>query len=204
MMCSRLLKPHDAAPRLEARLVALHRPAASTGCAAATSALLHGSLNYLPVTAVFAAHRARQHLFPLRRRQDRTRAAGGPGRHHHACRPPRPTPRCSSGSCTRARSTRPSPSHPGDRPRVPARRARPVDRRHGAQALGRAQAQDRQRAAAGAAAGARRASPAPRVVAFQPPPLPGSIGPADPVRDQHHRAVRAPERRRAGVPAGGA
>jgi len=54
MMCSRLLKPHDASQRgVEARLVltldrafdALHRR---------YERLLHGTLNYLPVTALFA------------------------------------------------------------------------------------------------------------------------------------------------------
>ncbi len=41
-----------------------------------------------------------------------------------------------------------------------------------------------------------------QVVAFQPPPLPGSSGPADPVHHRQHRSVLAAERRGAEVPAG--
>ena len=45
MMCSRLLKPHDAErPRLGGAARRASSTAASTGCAAAISALLHGSL----------------------------------------------------------------------------------------------------------------------------------------------------------------
>ena len=51
---------------------------------------------------------------------------------------------------------------------------------------------------------AEQRSPATAMAAFQPPPLPGAQRPAGPVRDRHHRAVRAAQRRRAAVPAGGA
>ncbi len=54
MMCSRLLRPHDPAQRgVETRLVlALDR--AFAGLHRRYERLLHGTLNYLPVTAVFA------------------------------------------------------------------------------------------------------------------------------------------------------
>ena len=72
MMCSRLLKPRTRAGRggWQDRLERFHRPQLSTACAARYERLLHGSLDYLPVTAVFAADRARQHLFPVQQRQD--------------------------------------------------------------------------------------------------------------------------------------
>ena len=55
MMCSRLLKPHAEGDRgWEARLIRVHRPRASTGCAAAIRGGCTAASNYLPVTAVFA------------------------------------------------------------------------------------------------------------------------------------------------------
>ncbi len=90
----------------------------------------------------------------------------------------------------------------GDRARLSARRARPVDRRHGVQAVGPAR-QDHQRAAAGAAAGAEQG----RRRARRRVPAAGAAGqlrPAGSVRYRHHRSVRAPERRCAAISAAGA
>ena len=54
MLCSRLLKPHDPMQRgWETRLTDFIDRAFER-CAAAISGVLHGSLNYLPVTVVFA------------------------------------------------------------------------------------------------------------------------------------------------------
>ena len=97
MMCSRLL---EAAPRGRPRLGGAARSvsstAPSTGCAAAMRAGLHGSLNYLPVTVVFAVDHPRQHLLPLCDDQERARAAGRSGRHHRPRRRRRRTRRSTS------------------------------------------------------------------------------------------------------------
>ena len=98
MMCSRFLPPHTAD---RSGLGGAHGRISSTARFAwlhrRYERRLHGSLNFLPVTLMFAADRAGQHLFPLHRRHQRTGAAGGPGRRHRRCRPRRPMPRCSSG-----------------------------------------------------------------------------------------------------------
>ena len=84
MMCSRLLKPHDAAQRrLGSAADRVHRPqlrAAARRLRAAAARQPELSAGDVRVRR----HRAVQHLFPLHQRQDRARAAGRPGRHHHA------------------------------------------------------------------------------------------------------------------------
>ena len=110
MMCSRLLRPHAPGARdWEARLVgfidrrfgALHR---------GYQRWLPGSLNYLPVTAIFAADHSRQHLFLLHRREHRAGTAGRPGRDHHRRHLGAECHAGSSACCTTGRSIRISPA----------------------------------------------------------------------------------------------
>ncbi len=175
MLCSRLLKaPDPERGGWEARLTLFidrqfHRLRGAYERLAARQPELPAG------DAGVRADRARQHLFPVRQRQDRAGAAGGSGRRHHRYRSRRRMPRCSSASSIRARSIKIFCRASGNRARLPARRARPVDRRHGAETLGSARA--RPPISCSRSCSRRSAKIAGvRIVAFQPPPLPGSIG----------------------------
>ena len=188
------------APRLGGLVHLLHRPQlrlAARRLRAASACQLELSAGHRGIRA----DRAEQHLFPVRHRQDRAGAAGGSGRHHHAI--DRGAGRhAAAAPALFAPSVSDFHAASGDRPRLPDRRARPVDRRHGVQALGRAR-QDHQPAAAGGAAGAeqgrrragRRLSAA---AAARQHRLAGSV------RHRHHRSVRAAVRHRAAISAAGA
>ena len=54
MMCSRLLKPPTATARLAGKVLRFHRSHVRGACATSIRARLHSSLDYLPVTSVFA------------------------------------------------------------------------------------------------------------------------------------------------------
>ena len=90
----------------------------------------------------------------------------------------------------------------GNGARVPDRRARHVDRRHGVQAVGRAQG-DHERAAADHPATSSTTIAGARVAAFQLPPLPGSQGLPVQFVLETTEFVRAPQHRGAEFPAGG-
>ena len=205
MLCSRLLKPprSGAAAAGRTRLRRLHRPQLRPRCAARYERWLHGSLNYLPVTAGVRRHRAGSIYFLLHRRQERAGAAGGPGRHHHRSRSRAPNAtlqqrqlysraglrdlrRAIRRPSTSSRSTCPGQSiagmvfKPWDE-RTQTTNTAAADRAAGAR-------QDRRRA--------RRRVPAAAAA--------GQHRPAGAVRHRHHRSVRAAQRRRAAVPAGGA
>ena len=105
MMCSRLLKPHRADDRgWEARLIRL--------IDRTFDRLRHG---YAALAArqpelpagdgrVRRDH-SRQHLFPLRRHEERARAAGRPGRDHHPLDPGAERDARAAPACIRGRST---------------------------------------------------------------------------------------------------
>ena len=201
MLCSRLLKAPDAERRgWEAKLTLFHRPEL---CAAARRLRTAPARQpeQLAGDSGVRLDRARQHLLPVHQRQDRAGADRRSRRHHHAihCRAELDAAAAAALFAAGLQDLR-RPS--GDRARLSARRARPVDRRHGVQAVGPAR-QDHQRAAAGAATGAEQG----RRRARRRLPAAGAAGqfrPARSVRDRHHRSVRAPERRCATISAAGA
>ena len=135
MLCSRLLKaPGPGTSRLGGPAHLLHRPrfrSSARRLRAAAASQLELSARH---------HRVRfggagQHLFPVRHRQDRARSARGPGCHHYpvdrrAGRDAAATPALFARGVPALRRAS------GNRPRVPDRHTRPVDCRHGVQALG--------------------------------------------------------------------
>ena len=175
MMTSRLLRAHAPGARdWEARLVGLHRSPLRR--AAPPLPALAARQPELP-----AGHRdlradhPGQHLFllqPTRRpswRRRRIRAWSSPPP------PRRRMRRCSSACCTTGRSTRTSPAFRKPTHVFQLDVPGPGHRRHGAEAVGPAHAHHRrccsrmvQQALSGIAGQ--------RIVAFQPPPLPGGIG----------------------------
>ena len=201
MMCSRMLKPHAATDRgWEARLIrGIDR--VFDWVRRGYSRWLKGSLNYLPVTATFAALVLGSIYFlytatasELAPQEDQgviiAFATSAPN----------------STIDQRQLYSRADLRHrrwpQGDRPRLPARRARPVDRGLRPEAVGQAH-DDLQPAAADRAGRARRHRR--RAGRGLPAAAAARLDrPADPVRDQHDRPVRAAERRGAEVPAGGA
>ncbi len=189
MLCSRLLKAHDPQHRgweekltwaIDRGFDWLHR---------GYQRRLHNSLNYLPVTVVFALRRARQHLFPVRHRPHRACAAGGSGRHPVAIDLGAERDAAAAPALF-PRGLRDLLPPSGNRARVPDRHARAVDLRHGAETLGPPHEND-QRAAAGGAAGTEqdRRHPHRRLPAAA---AAGLDRLADSIRHRHHRAVRAP------------
>ena len=173
MMSSRLLRAHSPGARdWESRLVALHRPQVRR--AASPLPALAARQPELPAGhGDLRGDHPGQHLFLLHRLEDRTGAAGRPGRDHHVRHL---GAECDAGA---APAVRPAGLQglrqlSGNRARVPARRAGPGHLRHGAEAVGPAHAHHRRVAADRAAdAGQHRRQ---RIVAFQPPPLPGGVG----------------------------
>ena len=189
MLCSRLLKPPDPrASRLGGETHLFHRPrlrAAARRLRAAPARQPQLSAG----DAGVCADRAGQHLLPVHHRQDRARAAGGPGRHHHAidrgaeC-DAAAAPALFAARCIKIFAEHPETDHvfqldmPGQS--IAGMVFKPWDQR----------ARTHQQAAAGGAAGAgqgrgraRRRLPAAAAA--------GQLRPADPVRHRHHRAVRA-------------
>jgi multidrug efflux pump len=173
MMCSRLLKAHDpqiaAAGRSADRF---HRPRFER-LRGGYERWLHGSLNYAAGHAGVRADRAGSiyFLFTTPRpswRRRRIRASSSRNRS------PRRMRRCSSASSIRAGLRGSSPNIPETEHVFQLDVPGPVDRRHGVQAVGPAHAttnelQPVMQQEVNKIAGVR-------VVAFQPPPLPGSIG----------------------------
>ena len=183
------------ARRLGVAADAVHRPAVSPA-ARVLRTVAARQLEYAAGDAGVRRYRALQHLFPVRQRQNRAGADRGPGRHHHpigrgAQRHLAAAPDVFAPSLQDLRLA------PGDRARVSARRARPVDRRHGDETLGPAHA-NHQYAAADHPAGGRqgRGRSDRRVSAAG---AAGQFRPADPVRPRHHGAVRAPQHRGAAI-----
>ena len=137
MMCGYLLKPHAQGPgtwlvrpsdrphrpRLHPLAARLRTPPARQPAHPAGNAAVRRD-------------RHRQHLLPVRQRQQRTGAAGGPGRHHPV---PHLRPRCDSA--TKAAVRRPGAGHHGEGAgggsKLPGRKPDPVDRRHHPETLGR-------------------------------------------------------------------
>ena len=198
MLCSRVLAPHTAdRSGWEARLVdfidrrfaSLHRR---------YERRLHNSLNFLPVTLVFAAivlgsifflyNSATSELAP---QEDEGVVI--------ALATPAPNATLQQRLMYDA-SDRPGLHQlPGDRPRVPARRPRPEHRRHGAETLGPARAHDQPVAAAGPAGVERdRRLPGGGVPAAFAARLQRA---ADPVCNRDNPIVRCVEQRGAAIPA---
>ena len=125
-------------PRLGGAADPRHRPRVRLG-APRLFALAEGQPQLPAGHGHLRRARAGQHLFPLHRDRERARAAGGPGRHHRlrhlgAQLDHRPAP------ALLARDLRHRRRPQGDRPRLPARRARPVDRGLRPEAVGQAHA----------------------------------------------------------------
>ena len=194
MLCSRLLKAHD--PERggwEARLTAFidrqfHR------LRGGYERRLHGSLNYAAGDA------------GVRRRSCWSASISSSPAPRPSSR--RPKTRASSSRIDRraerhaaaapalfARSLQDLRVASGNRARLPARRARPVDRRHGVQALGPAHARRPMSCSRSCSRSCSKIAGV-RVAAFQPPALPGSFGLPVQFVHRHHRSVRAPQRRR--------
>ena len=198
MLCSRLLKaPDPERGGWEARLTLFidrqfHRLRGSY------ERWLHGSLNTLPVTLVFAAivlfsiyflfASAKTELAPT---EDQgvviTQSVAAPNA------------TLQQRQMYSRQVYKIFASHPGDRARLPARRARPIDRRHGDETLGPARANHQYAAADHPAGGRQGRGRADRGVSAAG--AAGQFWPADPVRHRHHRAVRAPQHRGAAVSA---
>ena len=198
-MTSRLLRASEALPRLGRAPDRLDRPAVR---------------RHPPPLRTLAARQPelpagdhgirrdhpRQHLLPVRQRDERTGARGGSGRHHHVCRPPPPNSTLQQRSSTIAQIYDDLRQLPRERSRLPARHAWPEHRGHGAETVGSPHAHHRAVAAARAAERgedrrrAGRGVPAAAAARHS--------GPADPVHHRQHRSVLAPERRGAEIPAG--
>ena len=151
MMCSRMLKPHDPSGRgWQAHLViwldhafdALHRR---------YEALLHRTLNFVPVTGVFALIVLSSIYFLYAGAKSELAPQEDQGV-LIASSSAAPNATLAQRAALYQAGIREVRRSPRDRPRLSARRARHHDRRHGAQALGRAR-QDRHPAAAGGAEG---------------------------------------------------
>ena len=196
MLCSRLLKaPDPERGGWEARLTLFidrqfHRLRGVLRTLAARQ------LEYAAGDAGVRRHRAFEHLFPVRQRQDRAGADRGPGRRHHPI----------GRGAQRHLAAAPDVFAPGlqdlrlasgDRARLPARRSRPVDRRLGDETLGSARANHQYAAAHHPAGGRQGRGRAHRRVSAAG--AAGQFRPADPVRPRHHRAVRAPQHRGAAI-----
>ena len=199
MMCSRLLKPHsDEAHGWEARLIRFIDRSFDR-LRRGYARWLHGSLNYLPVTAVFAVIVLGSIYFLY----STTKSELAPQEDQGVII----TLQTAAANATLEQRLMYSKqvfdvfvSHPGDRPCLPARGPRPIHRRHGPEALGSAYA-DHQPACADPPATAQqdcrrpdRGLPAAAAAGQQR--LAGAI------RHQHHGRFRAAERDCSGLPAG--
>ncbi len=140
---------------------------------------------------------ARQHLLPVRQREERACAAGGPGFRAHAGDLGAERHPADEGAVRRADLRGPDQGRAGG-PRVPDRRAGAVA--HGPQSAAAREAQNglERDSAAGPAKSGRHRRPENRRV---PAALAaGRLRPAHPVRDQDHRASGPSQRGVAGVP----
>ena len=155
MLCSRLLKlPDPEHGGWEARLTGFidrqfHR------LRGGYERWLHGSLNTLAVTLVFAAIVLVSNHFLVPQRHERAGADRRPGRPDHVVDCGAELDAAAARALFAADLRRLRVAS-GNRARLPARRARPVARRHGVQAMGPAQQDDQSAAAGGAAGGGQR------------------------------------------------
>ena len=201
MLCSRLLKAPDPRHRGWEEKLTYYIDRGFLWLRGAYERRLHRSLNYLPVTVVFALVVLGKHLLFVYHRPYRACAAGGSGRHPVAidfgaeCH-------AAAAAAIFARGLQDFLRAPRDRARLPDRHARPIDLRHGAETLGLSH-QVHQCLAAGGAAGIEqdRGHPGGRVSTAA---AAGQHRTAGSVRDRHHRIIRAPVRHCAEVSARGA
>ena len=160
---------------------------------------LHGSLNYLPVTVVFALVVLGSIYFLFVTAHTELAPAGGSGRHPVAIdlgaeRDAAAAPALFAREVYEIFFHHPETEHvfqidmPGQS--ISGMALKPWDQRTQTTNELQPVVQQELSKIAGVA-----------VVAFQPPPLPGSDRPADSVRHRHHRAVRAAQRHRAEIPA---
>ena len=199
MMSSRLLIAHSRDSRgWQDQPVGIHRQRLRRA-AAAIPARAARQPRHTAGDGGVLADRAEQHLFPLCGGGKRTRAARGSGHCHHLLLA---GAQCDAGAKAHLlqASLRGLRRTPGDGACVPARHARPIHRRHGLQALGRARQNDDRAATGHSAAGRGDRGRAHRGVPDAA--AAGQSGTSRAIRRDLDRTVRSPERRRPGNVAG--